>query len=136
MIARSLVTEESLTSPSPILWQALEIMHSMNVKIWKPSQLQLQLPPKVGKRNFSTMSYRTVVVKVPQGSLAAYQSADFWQSFWNIEEFGSNSIESVEMNTNNDTTPIYTLQGVQMKDAKENLPAGIYIQSGKKFVVK
>ena len=93
-------------------------------------------PPKVGKRNFSTMSYRTVVVKVPQGSLAAYQSADFWQSFWNIEEFGSNSIESVEMNTNNDTTPIYTLQGVQMKDAKENLPAGIYIQGGKKFVVK
>ena len=31
---------------------------------------------------------------------------------------------------------IYNLQGVLMKEEKENLPAGIYIQNGKKFIVK
>lgn len=31
--------------------------------------------------------------------------------------------------------PIYNLQGIRMKD-KENLSAGIYIQGGKKFVIK
>ncbi len=33
-------------------------------------------------------------------------------------------------------SPIYNLQGVQMRGTKENLPGGIYIQNGKKFVVK
>lgn len=32
-------------------------------------------------------------------------------------------------------SPFYNLQGIEMKD-KENLPAGIYIQNGKKIVVK
>ena len=90
----------------------------------------------VGNHDFDKADFRTIVVRVPQGSLAAYQTADFWKSFWNIEEFEANGIEDVQMDTHNTTAPIYTLQGVQVKEEKEALPAGIYIQGGKKFIVK
>ena len=93
-------------------------------------------PPAVGSHNFTTTAFSTIVVRVPQGSLAAYQTADFWKSFLNIEEFDASSIEGIQMDIHNTIAPIYTLQGVRVKDAKENLPIGIYIQDGKKFIVK
>ena len=95
-------------------------------------------PPYVdSEHGFDNGDFRTIVVKVPQGSLNAYLKDDFWASFWNIEEFDATSIKDVKMDTNAVTSaPIYNLQGVQIKDAKENLPAGIYIQGGKKMIVR
>ena len=93
------------------------------------------VPPTVGIGNFSNSNYINTVVKVPEGSLAAYQAANVWKNFWSIEEFVT-GIEDVQMDTRNTTSSIYTLQGVQIKEAKENLPDGIYIQNGKKFIVK
>ena len=93
-------------------------------------------PPAVGSHFLTGTVLWTTVVRVPQGSLAAYQTDDFWKSFRNIEEFDVTSIEDVQMDTHNTIAPIYTLQGVQVKEEKENLPAGIYIQGGKKFIVK
>lgn len=43
------------------------------------------------------------------------------------------AIEGLEEETN---TPIYNLQGQKVAESAENLPAGIYIKKGKKFVVK
>jgi len=46
----------------------------------------------------------------------------------------STGIKTVADQTNNADAPIYTISGVRVN--KGNLPAGIYIQNGKKFVVK
>ena len=94
------------------------------------------VPPVVWDGNFDNNNFINTVVKVPKGSLSAYQTANVWKNFWDIQEDPALSIDDVQMDTHNTTAPIYTLQGVQVKEAKENLPAGIYIQSNKKFIVK
>lgn len=88
------------------------------------------------KQGFDATDLLTVKIRVPKGSLAAYQAADFWGLFWNIEEYDPNGIADVQTDVHNGAAPIYNLQGVQVKEAKENLPTGIYIQEGKKFIVK
>lgn len=49
---------------------------------------------------------------------------------------GATGIKTINANTQNTTdAPIYSLNGVRMS-SKHNLPKGVYIQGGKKFVVK
>ena len=45
-----------------------------------------ETPPYVHKNNFTESQYVDIVLYVPQGSLAAYQSADVWKNFWDIQE--------------------------------------------------
>ena len=91
------------------------------------------IPPTVYEDNFNNYHYLYTTLYVPKGSLAAYQAADVWKNFLYIEEYDVRGIEDVLLDVPS-TTPIYNLQGVQMKNV-ENLPSGIYIQGGKKFVV-
>ena len=49
------------------------------------------------------------------------------------EETGIEDVEASESNVNN--APVYNLQGMKMLDVG-NLPKGIYIKGGKKFMVK
>lgn len=77
-----------------------------------------------------------MTIKVPEGSLAAYQAADVWKNFWNIQEDAALDIKNAVLDTEDTTAPIYNLQGVQMKESKEQLPTGIYIQGGKKMIVR
>ena len=93
-------------------------------------------PPTVSSSNFNNSDYINMVVKVPEGSLEAYQAADVWKYFWDIQEYDPTGIEKNTLDEENTNTPIYNLQGVQMMDAKENLPTGIYIQGGKKIMVR
>ena len=78
-------------------------------------------------------------MRVPEGSLADYQSVKGWKEFQNIVEykFVSDGIHPAAMPDNglNADSPIYNLQGVRMTNT-DNLPTGIYIRGGKKFVVK
>lgn len=68
-------------------------------------------------------------------SLRAYLEDYKWTKFLNVRG-GANGIDDVVQEFVDDTSaPIYNLQGVEMKD-KDNLPAGIYIQGGKKIVIK
>lgn len=94
------------------------------------------VPPTVGSGNFNNSDYINMVVKVPEGSLEAYQAADVWKNFWDIQEDASLDIKNAVLETEYETTPIYNLQGVQIKDNRENLPAGIYIQGGKKMIIR
>ena len=49
---------------------------------------------------------------------------------------GATGIKTINANTQNTANaPIYSLNGVRMS-SKNNLPKGVYIQGGKKFVVK
>ena len=94
------------------------------------------VPPTVESENFSNYNYIYTTLYVPKGTLAAYQAADVWKNFMYVEEYDVRGIEGVEMDAYNETAPIYNLQGVQMKESKENLPAGIYIINGKKVIIR
>ena len=90
-------------------------------------------PTFVHEDSFDAKSNTTLYV--PEGSLAAYQTADVWKYFMKIKEYDPTGIEDVVLDTESSNLPVYNLQGVRMKDA-DNLPSGIYIQGGKKFIVK
>ena len=92
-------------------------------------------PPTLSEYEFDETAYQTIIVRVPQGSLAAYKADDVWKNFWNIEEYDATGIGKTLTDTSAAAAPIYNLQGTLMKDV-ENLPSGIYIQGGKKFRVK
>ena len=67
-----------------------------------------------------------------------YNVADPWSGFGKIvalteQETGIEELEAE--NANNNDAPVYNLNGVRMQNA-DNLPKGIYIKGGKKFVVK
>jgi hypothetical protein len=92
-------------------------------------------PAAVVENSFGTINYIYTTLYVPEGSLAAYQTADVWKYFMKIKEYDPTGIEDVVLDTESSNLPVYNLQGVRMKDM-DNLPSGIYIQGGKKFIVK
>lgn len=54
-------------------------------------------PPTVSRSNFTNQQYLDAKVYVPQGSLAAYQAADPWLNFWNIQEIDPTGIDNVSV---------------------------------------
>ena len=92
-------------------------------------------PASVYENSFGSINYIYTTLYVPEGSLAAYQTADVWKYFMKIKEYDPTGIEDAVLDTETSDLPIYNLQGVRMKDM-DNLPSGIYIQGGKKFIVK
>lgn len=59
--------------------------------------LNSETPPTA--KGFSNVQYMTSKVYVPKGSLAAYQSADVWKNFWNLQESETTDIDNAIMNT-------------------------------------
>ena len=53
--------------------------------------LTSEVPQKAG--GFSNAQYMFLNVYVPKGSLAAYQSADVWRKFWNLQEVETTDID-------------------------------------------
>lgn len=85
---------------------------------------------------FGDVDKTSCILRVPMGTRKLYQAADTWKDFLNIDEFDATGIRSAILDVESGEVPIYNLQGVRMKEAKENLPVGIYIQGGKKIIVK
>ena len=90
---------------------------------------------------FETKVYMNAEVKVPKGSLAAYQADENWRNFWNIAEVDFSGVDSVD-DDNQSVVDVYNLQGVcvrkgvQRGEATQGLPQGIYIINGEKVLVK
>lgn len=42
---------------------------------------------------FSNYNYMNTILYVPKGAKSAYQSADYWKNFWNIEEISNDETE-------------------------------------------
>lgn len=83
---------------------------------------------------FSKTAYNNAILYVPEGREFAYQKTFPWSNFY-IQPI-STSIGGIEtINTNDLNSPIYNLKGFKMLDAV-NLPRGIYIKNGKKFIVR
>ena len=96
-----------------------------------------KIPATVNNLGLGSQQYVTVKLQVPEGSKAMYQSANEWKKFLYIEEFDPiTGIAEVTPDAGDYNLPIYNLQGTRMTGDRENLPTGIYIQGGKKFVVK
>ena len=99
----------------------------------KFTSITLFSPIPLETPEFANKVYRNATVYVPGGSLERYQTADVWKNFWYIEEFDPTGIEDVVMEEMD--APIYNIKGERVSGTRENLPAGMYIQKGKKFVV-
>ena len=59
------------------------------------------IPPVINTTNqdcFSNSTFIDAIVYVPKGSLSAYQNADVWKKFWNLQETETSGI----FNINND----------------------------------
>jgi hypothetical protein len=93
-------------------------------------------PPTCGTQALDDINKWNCTLKIPEGTLSAYQAADQWKEFFFIENV-PNAINDVVVN-GDDTgknAPVYNLQGMKMQNA-DNLPKGIYIKGGKKYLVK
>ena len=82
---------------------------------------------------------RDATLHVPAESIEDYKATTPWSGFGNIvalteeEAAGVEEIEGEDANSNN--APVYNINGVKMQNA-DNLPKGIYIKNGKKYMVK
>ena len=85
-----------------------------------------ETPPTVGSDNFTNKQYLNMIVYIPKGTLAAYQAADTWKYFWDIQEFDVTAIENIE-----DVTPAFeiTSSGIQFT-AAEGKAVAIYAANG------
>ena len=92
------------------------------------------VPPTCGSQALDDINKWNCTLKVMKGSKAAYQSANQWKDFFFIEDVVT-GINNTVLDRGMSTAPIFNLQGVQMKHT-DNLPSGIYIQGGKKIIVR
>lgn len=81
--------------------------------------------------------YGTVTLYVPVGCIGKYKASEEWGRFANIKEFVPSAIKGVVVNENKgDSATIYTLDGKNVGTNLQALPKGIYVQGGKKIVVR
>ena len=59
--------------------------------------LKCTTPPVVGSNNFTNAHFINSTVYVPQGALEAYQTADVWKDFWDIQELGATDEPDTEI---------------------------------------
>ncbi len=66
----------------------------------------------------SANQYKNIEVKVPKGTLEAYQNAEGWKDFWNISEMEDegSGIESVISDQTKTEIGRYNLQGRKVTD--------------------
>lgn len=81
---------------------------------------------------FENNHYMTLNVYVPQGSLSAYQKADIWKNFWNLQEGTPTGIENIKYSNGNTDDKYYDLRGNGLSAPKK----GLNIINGKKVMVK
>lgn len=116
--------------------ETLTVMGSVMPTVPSDKLISITLfsPMPLETTEFANKVYRNATVYVPEGSLERYQAADVWKNFWTIKEFDSTGIEDVTMDVSD--APIYNMKGERMACSRKELQKGIYIQNGKKFVVK
>ena len=74
-----------------------------------------------------------VPLRVPKDAVEAYKSADVWKDFYVIDGIDFTGVSEIKSESNKE--PIYNIKGERVKDNYKNLPAGVYIQGGKKFII-
>lgn len=93
------------------------------------------VPPVLG--SCSQAQFEGMTVFVPENSLEAYRNADVWKNFISIT--GMSGIDKVTATPDAaPDAPVYDLTGRRVADSLGNsrLAPGIYIQSGRKIIVR
>ncbi len=84
-------------------------------------------------RNFSQNTFNNATLYVPKGTIEKYKSTEGWKDFAKIEEIDVTNI-SIIIPDEEHSSSMYLLNGIKANDG--NLGRGIYIQNGKKVLVK
>ena len=86
---------------------------------------------------FANATYLNAKLRVPKGTLQAYQNADGWKNFWNIEEYDPNSgIDEVPVEVGGKTEcGRYDLQGRPVDDTYRGVTIIRYTDGSAKKVV-
>ena len=90
-------------------------------------------PPSISANTFYKVD-KSIPVYVPFASLSDYQAAEGWKDFTNFVGIDTR-IETPELKHGDSETIVYDLKGRRITNT-EKLPTGVYIQNGKKFMVK
>ena len=85
-------------------------------------------PPSIDSDTFK--SY-TAVLRVPTGSKEAYQTADYWKNFTNIEEIDATGVQGIHVDKHQNTM-VYDLSGRKLGAPTK----GISIINGRMVLVK
>jgi hypothetical protein len=96
--------------------------------------------PSTESNAFANSYVEYAILHVPDASIEDYKATTPWSSFGKIvalteEEMAAGVEDVVVEDVNSNDAPVYNLQGMKMQNV-DNLPAGIYIKDGKKFLVK
>ena len=90
------------------------------------------IPPSVGSDSFTDDQYKTVNVFVPQGALEAYQNAEIWKNFWNMQGDPTLNVERINFENVGADNIYYDLRGNRLDTPKR----GVNIINGKKVMMK
>lgn len=94
-------------------------------------------PPTAYGKSFSDACYSNAKLIVPNGTKAAYSSAEGWKNFANIIESESTGISAISIKKK--TSNVYNIQGQLVRegfDWKSSLAPGVYIINNKKVIIK
>ena len=81
--------------------------------------------------NDSYIDYATL--HVPASAVEVYKAAEIWNEFGKIEAIGGTDIQQPKSLVTPTDAPVYNLQGQRLTNKPSK---GIYIQNGKKVVIK
>ena len=76
--------------------------------------MQGATPPSVRGKQFSDAQYMNVILYVPNGYLAAYQSAEPWKNFWEIKEYDGTNDDDEEIEIKKCATPVISYENGQL----------------------
>ena len=96
-------------------------------------------PPEITSDSFDETTEKNATLYVPKGSKTTYCQHPYWKNFKNIVDIDPSDIEYTIIETPDQDSPVYNLQGFKMSAKEsdlESLPKGIYIVNGKKYTVK
>lgn len=93
-------------------------------------------PPTCGTQALDDINKWNCTLKIPEGTNSAYMAANQWKEFFFMENIPA-AINGVVMDGEDadKDAPVYNMHGVRMQNT-DNLPAGIYIKNGKKYLVR
>ncbi len=91
---------------------------------------EIEKPFEIDNRIFDEDTYLTAELIVPRGTKAKYQATGGWNNFAKITEF---TTDLKPITTTGAPAPAYNLQGQRLTDKPRK---GVYIQNGKKVVIK
>ena len=92
---------------------------------------EIEKPFELESRAFDEDTYLAVELIVPKGTKAKYQATGGWNQFAKITEVGTTDLKSIT--TTAPPAAVYTLQGQRVESVPRK---GVYIQNGKKVVIK